>query len=107
MEYSCCCWGCRVHAASVLHMCNNLARCPDGLRDCDIIEDIVECSIYMAAIGHDFQHPGLTNDFLVMSYHEFAIAHNDKSPLENHHASAMLKTMYKHFTADDHKVCHG
>lgn len=49
---------CRMHAASVLHMSANLVRCQDGLIDMHLANDALELSIYLAAISHDFQHPG-------------------------------------------------
>jgi 3'5'-cyclic nucleotide phosphodiesterase len=41
-----------------------------------------------AAIVHDFEHGGLTNDFLVNSLDDLALRYNDRSPLENHHLAA-------------------
>lgn len=49
--------------------------------------------MYMAAAVHDYQHPGLNNPYLVNSRHELAIRYNDKSPLENHHASSAFFLM--------------
>jgi hypothetical protein len=42
---------------------------------------------------HDFEHGGLTNDFLVNSADELAIRYNDRSPLENHHLAAAFSLM--------------
>ncbi len=39
---------------------------------------------------HDTGHPGLNNPFLVDTSHELALRYNDKSPLENMHASRMF-----------------
>jgi len=52
-------------------------------------EDMLVC--FLAAIVHDFEHTGLTNDFLVATEHPLAIVYNDYSPHENHHASAAWK----------------
>ena len=87
---------CRIHAASVLHMSHMLVHCPGGLRDARIIGDVMELSLYLAAACHDYEHPGLNNDFLVKSHHTWAMCHNDKSPLENHHASAALMVLCQH-----------
>ena len=69
---------CRLHAASVLHMSHMLAHCQNGLRDAGIVEDMLEYSMYMAAICHDYEHPGLTNDFLIKSHHPLAMCYNDR-----------------------------
>jgi hypothetical protein len=39
-------------------------------------------------VVHDFEHGGLTNDFLVYSLDALAVLYNDRSPLENHHLAA-------------------
>ncbi|CAG9326132.1 unnamed protein product [Blepharisma stoltei] len=41
----------------------------------------------IAALCHDVDHTGHTNTYEVNSSSKFAITHNDKSVLENHHAS--------------------
>jgi cAMP-specific phosphodiesterase 4 len=38
----------------------------------------------IASQGHDFQHGGLSNDFLLQSSDPLALLYNDRSPLENH-----------------------
>ncbi len=35
------------------------------------------------------EHYGLTNDFLINSENQLAMVYNDKSPMENHHLSAV------------------
>lgn len=44
---------------------------------------------------HDFEHGGLTNDFLVNSLDLLAVRYNDRSPLENHHLAAAFTLMRK------------
>ena len=85
-------------------MSSNLARCPGGLRDADVMDDMLEVSMYLAAICHDFEHPGLTNDFLVKSHHPLALCYNDRSPLENHHASAAFRVLFQYLNTTDHPV---
>lgn len=49
--------------------------------------EIDALALYVAAAIHDVGHPGLTNDFLVKTRSDLALRYNDKSVLENHHAS--------------------
>jgi hypothetical protein len=50
-------------------------------------------SILIAAIAHDVGHPGTNNAFHVKTGTSLAIRYNDKSPLENMHASRTFETM--------------
>lgn len=54
---------------------------------------------YLAAAIHDYQHPGLTNDFLINTFHALALQYNDKSPLESYHTAAGLTLLHKPATA--------
>ncbi|KAK9837615.1 hypothetical protein WJX74_001448 [Apatococcus lobatus] len=76
----------RVHAASVLQMMHMLIHA--GLMEDGVLEGITMFACYLAAIAHDFDHPGVNNDFLIKTRHPLAVTHNDASPLENHHISA-------------------
>ncbi|KAJ9519215.1 hypothetical protein QJQ45_017879 [Haematococcus lacustris] len=42
----------------------------------------------LAAVMHDFEHGGLTNDWLIATSDVLAIRYNDRAPLENHHLAA-------------------
>lgn len=44
-------------------------------------------ALLIAALGHDVEHPGFTNAFLVNTRHQLAIRYNDLSVLESHHAA--------------------
>ena len=52
-------------------------------------------SIFIAALGHDIAHPGLTNTFHINDSTDIAITYNDISVLENYHASTLFKTIRK------------
>jgi hypothetical protein len=42
---------------------------------------------FLSAASHDVGHPGLNNDFLCESEHDYAIIYNNQQCLENFHAS--------------------
>jgi cAMP-specific phosphodiesterase 4 len=48
-------------------------------------------SLIISAICHDIDHPGLNNAFLIETAHELSMRYNDKSPLENMHASRLFE----------------
>lgn len=50
-------------------------------------------AMIIAAAAHDFEHTGTTNDFHVNTKSDLALLYNDKSPLENHHASALFSIL--------------
>ena len=50
-------------------------------------------SSLVSALAHDIGHPGVNNGFLVKTKHELAMLHNDKSPLENMHASTLYQIL--------------
>eukprot|EP00195_Chlamydomonas_chlamydogama_P005551 CAMPEP_0202896684 /NCGR_PEP_ID=MMETSP1392-20130828/5636_1 /ASSEMBLY_ACC=CAM_ASM_000868 /TAXON_ID=225041 /ORGANISM="Chlamydomonas chlamydogama, Strain SAG 11-48b" /LENGTH=2072 /DNA_ID=CAMNT_0049582125 /DNA_START=504 /DNA_END=6722 /DNA_ORIENTATION=+ len=50
-------------------------------------------SLYLAAITHDYEHKGVTNDYLIRTADPLALLYNDASPHENHHASASCTVM--------------
>jgi hypothetical protein len=47
-------------------------------------------ALQLAALGHDVEHPGHNNQFLVNRRDKLAIVYNDVSVLENHHASVTV-----------------
>lgn len=53
------------------------------------------CSILIAAIAHDIGHQGQNNAFHLKARTQLAIVYNDKSPLENMHASLAFETLRK------------
>ena len=52
-------------------------------------------SIFIAALGHDIGHPGLTNNFQINASTELAITYNDSSCLENYHCSRLFTIIKK------------
>jgi len=43
--------------------------------------------LLIAGLCHDLDHPAFTNSFMIASDHHLALTYNDRSVLENHHAS--------------------
>ena len=62
-------------------MSSTLVHCSGGLVDSNLMEDVFEMSLYLAAAAHDYQHPGLTNDYMVRTHHPLAMLYNDRSVL--------------------------
>ncbi|MPC24586.1 Calcium/calmodulin-dependent 3',5'-cyclic nucleotide phosphodiesterase 1C [Portunus trituberculatus] len=77
-----------VHAADVLqtmHYMLSQTGLMNWLNDVEILATLV------AALIHDFEHTGTTNNFHVMSGSETAILYNDRAVLENHHICAAFR----------------
>lgn len=85
-----------VHAAdmtnSVYYMVMN-----GGLMDVAKVPDVTIASLIFAALGHDVGHPGFNNNFQVTSRNELAIVYNDRSVLENYHASELIRLLEQPF----------
>ncbi|KAJ3326578.1 High affinity cAMP-specific 3',5'-cyclic phosphodiesterase 7A [Blyttiomyces sp. JEL0837] len=79
-----------LHAADVLHCINYLVSKPTIK---SIFTDLETLAIYLAAIIHDFDHPGVNNNFLIAAGDKKAILYNDKSVLENHHCAAAFEVL--------------
>ncbi len=78
------------HAAAVMHvsyMMLSVVGCEEFLEPRDSF------AVLVAAICHDLDHPGTTNDFAKNSLSSLALLYNDRSILENHHAAMAFKTM--------------
>jgi hypothetical protein len=58
-------------------------------------------ALLVSAICHDLDHPGLNNPFLVLSSADLAILYNDRSPLENHHASLAFRLLQRSNIVDN------
>lgn len=59
----------------------------------EIFSGIEIFSILIAALAHDVGHPGVNNAYLINTKHSLAIAHNDRSPLENMHCVQLYDIM--------------
>jgi len=52
-------------------------------------------SLFVAAIVHDYRHPGVNQNFLVNSRSEISLKYNDKSILENFHISEAFRLFWQ------------
>lgn len=55
------------------------------------LQEVLAC--FIAALGHDIGHPGMTNRYLVKSRHQLALQYNDISVLENMHSYLTFSLM--------------
>ena len=76
----------RIHACGVLHMTYMLIS-KGGMSKTEFQPQAILCC-FLAAITHDFDHPGKTSDYLIRTGDKLALVYNDTSPLENYHMSS-------------------
>jgi len=75
----------RIHASDVLHSCQYFMADENIAAMMTPLDMLI---LYFASAIHDFDHPGVNNNFLINSSAAKAIMYNDKSVLENHHVAA-------------------
>lgn len=78
------------HTASVLHytiMMLTRGSCLQQLAKEPLRQHLILFAVIVIASLHDVGHTGTTNNYLIRTEHDLATIYNDKSPLENHHAS--------------------
>ncbi|XP_049829380.1 dual specificity calcium/calmodulin-dependent 3',5'-cyclic nucleotide phosphodiesterase 1-like isoform X1 [Schistocerca gregaria] len=79
-----------LHAADVAQTVHYML-CQTGLMNW--LTDLEIFATLVAALIHDYEHTGTTNNFHVMSGTETALLYNDRAVLENHHISASFRVM--------------
>ncbi|XP_015520224.1 calcium/calmodulin-dependent 3',5'-cyclic nucleotide phosphodiesterase 1 isoform X7 [Neodiprion lecontei] len=79
-----------LHAADVAQTMHYVL-CQTGLMNW--LTDLEIFATLVAAIIHDFEHTGTTNNFHVMSGSDTALLYNDRAVLENHHISASFRIL--------------
>ncbi len=80
------------HGVHVLHGAYLQARAGTGAHAAPLT--LLELfALLVAAIGHDLEHPGVTNAFLTRTHAPLAIEHNDRSVLESHHAATTFHVL--------------
>lgn len=91
----------RAHAASVVHIMHSIllhtgfakvaAATLDPAGNSDGQLELMAC--LLAAAVHDYEHKGLSNDFLVKTRDMRAVRYNDKHVNENHHVAAAFAVL--------------
>ncbi|XP_012271302.1 calcium/calmodulin-dependent 3',5'-cyclic nucleotide phosphodiesterase 1 isoform X2 [Orussus abietinus] len=79
-----------LHAADVAQTMHYVL-CQTGLMNW--LTDLEIFATLVAAIIHDYEHTGTTNNFHVMSGSDTALLYNDRAVLENHHISASFRIL--------------
>lgn len=77
------------HAFSVVQMIFSLAAKNKNFER--FFDSKETFALLVSALGHDLNHPGVTNIFMINSRHPLAVRYNDISVLENHHAATLIK----------------
>ncbi|KAF5838514.1 hypothetical protein DUNSADRAFT_2712 [Dunaliella salina] len=81
-----------VHATDVLQTLHVILH--HGWQNLHQSDPMLHLAGYLAAIVHDFEHGGYTNDFLKNTHSRLAIRYNDTAPLENHHVAAAFDVLF-------------
>jgi hypothetical protein len=75
-----------LHAADVMQACHVFLS-SSGLYQLSEMNQMHSSSLLLAALIHDYKHPGLNNSYLMLTGHKIAFRYNDQSILENYHVS--------------------
>jgi hypothetical protein len=79
-----------IHAADVLQTCNIFNKYCNLSVKIDV-SSLDLAAYYIAAIIHDYRHPGLNNNYHINKRTPISIKYNDVSVLENFHVSSAFK----------------
>lgn len=79
-----------IHAVDVTHRFNYFILSGNLMK---YISDLDIMAALLTTIIHDFQHPGVNNEFLIKKRHAKAIRYNDMSVLENHHLASAFAVL--------------
>jgi len=78
------------HAADVLNGCHHFVQV-FGFKD--VITNHQMFSLLISAAIHDFEHPGVSNNFLIRTKSSLAVQYNDDSVLERMHVARAFAIM--------------
>eukprot|EP00359_Climacostomum_virens_P005920 CAMPEP_0204903912 /NCGR_PEP_ID=MMETSP1397-20131031/4558_1 /ASSEMBLY_ACC=CAM_ASM_000891 /TAXON_ID=49980 /ORGANISM="Climacostomum Climacostomum virens, Strain Stock W-24" /LENGTH=879 /DNA_ID=CAMNT_0052072627 /DNA_START=171 /DNA_END=2810 /DNA_ORIENTATION=+ len=79
-----------IHAVDVTHKLNYFILTGNLMK---YISDLDIMASLLASVIHDFQHPGVSNKFLVEKRHKKALRYNDHSVLELHHLASAFAVL--------------
>lgn len=80
----------KVHAADVLQTLHMIVTSGGLIQGEDHLNHL---GCYLAAVVHDFEHVGLSNDYLRGTHDPLAMRYNDQAPMENHHLASALSAL--------------
>jgi GAF domain-containing protein len=78
------------HGFAVMHVSFLFLTSTAAAGVMDMMDQLAMC---VASLGHDLDHPGVNNAFLINSDHELAMRYNDQSVLENHHCAVLYEIL--------------
>nr|CCC94331.1 putative 3', 5'-cyclic nucleotide phosphodiesterase [Trypanosoma congolense IL3000] len=81
-----------MHAADVVHITHYLLKKGGLVEICELSDIQVFAALFAAAI-HDYNHPGVNNNFNVLTQTFNATLYNDRSVLENMHVASVFELM--------------
>ena len=81
-----------MHAADVLHITHYIMSKGGLISTCKLSDEDVLAALFAACI-HDYNHPGINNNFHIRAQTYLATLYNDKSILENVHVSSVFELM--------------
>eukprot|EP00933_Yihiella_yeosuensis_P082873 TRINITY_DN96884_c0_g1_i1.p1 TRINITY_DN96884_c0_g1~~TRINITY_DN96884_c0_g1_i1.p1 ORF type:complete len:881 (+),score=143.70 TRINITY_DN96884_c0_g1_i1:50-2692(+) len=94
----------RAHAASVVHVMHTLmlhgkvaelaSNAVERIKESKRSRFVMLAGLF-AAVIHDFEHDGTSNDFHMKSLTERAITHNNRSVNENHHVAEAFRILLR------------
>ncbi|XP_077173297.1 uncharacterized protein LOC143827544 isoform X2 [Paroedura picta] len=81
-----------IHAADVTQTVHSILMQSGTMHWCTDLEIL---AIFFSSCVHDYDHPGTTNNFHILTRSDSALLYNDRSVLENHHLSAAYQLVQK------------
>jgi hypothetical protein len=81
-----------LHAADVVQAVGAFLVVP---RLSSTLSQVDALCVLLAAMIHDFKHPGVSNNYLIKTHDQIALRYNDESVLENFHSSEGFSLLHR------------